>query len=124
MRHRVAGRHLNRSSSHRQAMFRNLITELFRHGRIKTTEAKAKAIRADAEKLITIAKRVDPEDAMSRVNARRRVDKVLFDKAVAVKLFDEVAPKYVERPGGYTRIYKLGPRLGDRAPMVYLELVE
>ena len=105
-------------------MFRNLITDLFRHGRITTTEAKAKAIRADAEKLITVAKKVDSENPVSRVNARRQVDKVIFDKAVAVKLFDEVAPKYVERPGGYTRIYKLGPRLGDNAPMVVLELVE
>lgn len=124
MRHRVAGRHLGRSTGHRQAMFRNLITDLFRHGRIKTTEAKAKAIRADAEKLITVAKKVDSENALARVNARRQVDKVIRDKGVAVKLFDDIAPKYVDRPGGYTRIYKLGPRPGDSAPMVILELVE
>jgi len=124
MRHRVAGRHLGRSTGHRQAMFRNLITELFRHGRIKTTEAKAKAIRADAEHLITVAKRVDPENAVTRVHARREVAKVLYDKDVAIKLLEDIAPKFSERPGGYTRLLKLGPRLGDNAPMVLLELVE
>lgn len=124
MRHRVAGRHLGRSTGHRQAMFRNLITELFRHGRITTTEAKAKAIRADAEHLITVAKGVDPENATTRVHARREVAKVLYDKDVAIKLLEEIAPKFQERPGGYTRILKLGPRLGDKAPMVLLELVE
>jgi large subunit ribosomal protein L17 len=124
MRHRVAGRHLNRTTSHRQAMFRNLVTELFRHGRIKTTQAKAKAIRSDVEKLITVAKKVSPDDAVARMNARRRVDRYVREKSVAVKLFDEIAPRYVDRPGGYTRIYKLGPRLGDGAEMVVLELVE
>ena len=100
------------------------MTDLFRYGRIKTTEAKAKAIRGDAERLISVAKRVDPEDAISRVNARRRIGKVLYDKAVAVKLLDEIAPRYVERHGGYTRIYKLGRRHGDQAEIVMLELVE
>jgi len=124
MRHRVAGRHLNRSTAHRQAMFRNLITDLLRYGRIKTTEAKAKSIRGRAEKLITLAKSVDPEDVQARVHARRQVAKIVRDKEAAVRLFDELAPRYRDRPGGYTRLYKLGPRLGDGAQMAILELVE
>ncbi len=124
MRHRVAGRHLNRSTGHRQAMFRNLITALLRHGRIETTEAKAKAIRADAEKLITLAKSVDDSDVGARVHARRQVVRIVRDRATAVKLFTEWAPKYRDRAGGYTRLLKLGPRAGDGAPMVVLELVD
>lgn len=117
MRHRVAGRHLKRDSSHRKALFRNLITELFRHERIETTEAKAKAIRADAEKLITLAKRGD-------LHARRQALSTLSqDKFAVHKLFEEIAPRYAERPGGYTRILKLGPRRSDATEMVYLELV-
>jgi large subunit ribosomal protein L17 len=100
------------------------MTALFRHGRVKTTEAKAKSIRRHAEKLITVAKKVDPEDPVSRLNARRRIGRLIFDKSVAVKILDEWAPRYADRPGGYTRIYKLGPRLGDNAEMVLLELVE
>ncbi|MFQ6015447.1 MAG: 50S ribosomal protein L17 [Anaerolineae bacterium] len=117
MRHRVAGRKLGRSSSHRRALFRNLITELFRHERIKTTEAKARAIRPQAEKLITLAKRGD-------LHARRQLEAFLTDKEVAKKLCDEIAPDYEERPGGYTRLFKLGPRKGDGAQMALLELVE
>lgn len=124
MRHQIAGRRLGRDSSHRQALFRNLITDLFRYGRIKTTEAKAKAIRGQAERLITLAKRMDRDNAVARVNVRRRIGEIVYDKAVAVKLLDEIAPQYAERPGGYTRIYKLGRRLGDNAEVVVLELVE
>ncbi len=117
MRHRVAGRRLNRSAGHRRALYRNLVTELFRHDRIRTTEAKAKAIQAEAEKLITIAKRQD-------VHARRQVAAVLTDDEVTKRLVDEVAPRFKERPGGYTRLLHLGQRLGDGAPMVLLALVE
>ena len=136
MRHRVAGKKLNRSSGHRRALFRNLISALIYHERIETTEAKARAVRGSAEKLITLAKRglnAAQEDPSRGVHARRlaagsinrwimqpdgtRVD--LLDK-----LFDEIAPRYAARPGGYTRIVKLGPRKGDAAPMAVLELVE
>ncbi|MCL6431543.1 MAG: 50S ribosomal protein L17 [Anaerolineae bacterium] len=113
----MAGRHLGRSLGQRQALFRNLITELFRHDRIRTTEAKAKAVQAQAEKLITVAKRGD-------VQARRHVAAVLTDEAVVKRLVDEIAPRYMERPGGYTRVVHLGPRQGDAAPMVLLALVE
>lgn len=123
MRHRVAGRRLGRSSGHRRALRRNLITELFRHERIKTTEAKAKAIRSDAEKLITLAKRGVQDDSYT-LHARRQAVAALNDPAIAMKLFDELAPRYEEREGGYTRLYKLGRRQGDGAPLVVLELVE
>ena len=123
MRHRVAGRRLGRSSGHRRALRRNLITELFRHERIKTTEAKAKAIRSDAEKLITLAKRGLQDDSYT-LHARRQAVAALNDPAIARKLFDELAPRYEERQGGYTRLYKLGRRKGDGAPLVFLELVE
>ena len=123
MRHRVAGRRLGRSSGHRRALRRNLITELFRHERIKTTEAKAKAIRSDAEKLITLAKRGLQDDSYT-LHARRQAVAALNDPAIAKKLFDELAPRYEEREGGYTRLYKLGRRKGDGAPLVFLELVE
>ena len=123
MRHRVAGRRLGRSSGHRQALRRNLIIELFRHERIKTTEAKAKAIRSDAEKLITLAKRGLQNDSYT-LHARRQAVAALNDPVIAKKLFDELAPRYEERKGGYTRLYKLGRRQGDGAPLVVLELVE
>jgi len=123
MRHRVAGRRLGRSSGHRRALRRNLITELFRHERIKTTEAKAKAIRSDAEKLITLAKRGLQDDSYT-LHARRQAVAALNDPAIARKLFDELAPRYEEREGGYTRLYKLGRRQGDGALLVVLELVE
>jgi large subunit ribosomal protein L17 len=116
MRHRVAGRRLKRSRGDRRALFRNLITELFRHERIRTTEAKAKAVRGEAERLITLAKRGD-------LHARRQVLRTITDPQIVKRLFDEIAPRYQERPGGYTRLVKLGPRLGDAAPMVILELV-
>jgi large subunit ribosomal protein L17 len=117
MRHRVAGRHLSRDTGMRRALFRNLISELIRHERIQTTEAKARAIRGDAEKMITLAKRGD-------LHARRLVGRTISDPEVVKKLFDEVAPRYADRPGGYTRIVKLGPRQGDAAPQVLLELVK
>ncbi len=117
MRHRKAGRKLGRSSGQRGALYRNLITELFRRERIKTTEAKAKTIQGKAEKLITLGKRGD-------LHARRLAAARLNDPIIVRKLFDELAPRYEGRAGGYTRIYKLGRRQGDRAPIVLLELVE
>lgn len=122
MRHNVAGRKLNRSSGHRQALFKNLVTELFRHRRITTTEAKARAVRAQAEKLITVAKR--SLDKESDVHERRQVLRTVADKEVLKELFETIAPEYKNRPGGYTRIIKVGPRQGDAAPMAILELVE
>ena len=136
MRHRVAGKKLNRSSGHRKALRHNLVTALFHCERIETTEAKAKAIRGQAEKLITLAKRglvAEREDPARGVHARRlasgrlnrwvtETDGTVVD--VLEKLFEDIAPRYMDRPGGYTRIYKLGPRKGDAASMVLLELVE
>jgi large subunit ribosomal protein L17 len=122
MRHRKAGRHLGRSTGHRLALYRNLMTELFRHERIKTTEAKARAVRPLAERLV--------EDALARMaaemalHARRQVLAELTDKDIANKLVDEIAPRFEERPGGYTRMFKLGARAGDAAKMALLELVE
>ncbi|HVO72076.1 MAG TPA: 50S ribosomal protein L17 [Aggregatilineaceae bacterium] len=125
MRHRVAGKQLGRSTGHRNALRRNLINQLFRHERIKTTQAKADAIRAEAEKMITIAKRsLAYENKARAVHGRRLVFARLRDKDSVAKVFDELAPRYEERQGGYTRIYKLGPRKGDAAPMVLLELVD
>ena len=136
MRHHVAGKRLNRSAGHRRALRRSLVTALFQHERIETTEAKARAFRGQAEKLITLAKRglvAEQEDPSRGVHARRlaaaRLNRRVSDPdgtAVDVlhKLFEELAPRYMERPGGYTRMYKLGPRKGDAAPMVVLELVK
>ena len=136
MRHRVAGNKLSRSSGHRKALCRNLVTALFQHEHIETTEAKAKAIRGRAEKLITLAKRglvAEQEDPARGIHARRlasgRLNRWVMEPDGTVvdileKLFDDIAPRYANRPGGYTRIYKLGPRKGDAAPMVLLELVE
>jgi large subunit ribosomal protein L17 len=117
MPHQVAGRHLGRNTSQRRALFRGLVTELLRHERITTTEAKAKAVRGEAERLITLGKRTD-------VHARRQAKRYLLDTSVADKLFETLGPRYKERTGGFTRLFKLGPRLGDAAPMVILELVE
>ena len=117
MRHRVAGRKLGRSSAHRKALFRNLVTELFRHEQIRTTEAKAKAIRPQAERLITLAKRGD-------LHARRLAARDVQDPETLRKLFDELAERYEDREGGYTRIYRLGLRKGDGAPVVLISLVE
>ena len=123
MRHRVAGYKLSRSSSQRKALFRNLIRELYIHERITTTEAKARAVRADAEKLITKAKQGLAEGG-NRVHAQRQVVAYLNDKTVAKKVFDEIAPRYVDRHGGYTRMLKVGKRMGDAADMAILELVD
>jgi large subunit ribosomal protein L17 len=124
MRHKISGRRLGRSSSQRKALRRGLITELYRHERIKTTEAKAKAIRAEAEKIITLAKRGNAAGESAMVNARRRAAAKLSDPEIVKKLFDDLAIRYEERPGGYTRILKLGPRMSDSAEMVLMELVE
>ena len=109
-------RKLGRSSAHRKAMMRNLVTDLFREGRITTTDTRAKEARRQAEKMITLAKRGD-------LHARRQVLAYVYDEAVVAKLFDEIAPKYADRQGGYTRILKLGPRQGDNAELAFLELV-
>ncbi len=165
MRHRVAGKKLNRSSGHRRALFRNLVAELIRHERIHTTEAKARAVRPLAEKLVTKARkaRADRVVELARqgekkklsawfnakraeqlialaeqgddegleklarelaLHARRQVAAEVTDKELARKLVEEIAPRYEDRPGGYTRIVKLGFRKGDAAPMAVLELVE
>jgi len=123
MRHAVAGRKLGRSKDHRKALFRNLIKALFLHERIRTTEAKAKAVRGQAEKLITLAKRGLANEDYT-LHARRQAIAYLNSPEIVRKLFDELAPRYEDRDGGYTRIIKLGPRKGDNAPMVILELVE
>ena len=112
----MAYRKLGRNSSARKALFRSIIVALFTQERIETTEAKTKEISGLAEKLITLAKRGD-------LHARRQVISAIVDEDITKKLFDVIAPKYTERPGGYTRILKLGPRRGDAAPMAILELV-
>ena len=117
MAHSRAGHKLGRSSAHRRALLRNLMTELFRHERIRTTEAKARAIRAEAERIITLARRGD-------LAARRRIMREIHDRAVVDKLIHVIGPDMSERPGGYTRLIKLGARTGDAAPMVYIELVD
>ena len=125
MRHRKAGRKLGRNTGQRRALYRTMITQLFLHERIRTTEAKAKAIRGQAERLITLAKRGNSaEDPARRVHARRLAAARLNGPEVVRKLFDEIAPRYAERPGGYTRIIRAGVRRGDQAPMAILELVE
>jgi large subunit ribosomal protein L17 len=125
MRHRVAGRRLNRSKGHRTALRRNLVQELLRHERIQTTKAKAAVARSSTEKIITLAKRGNAaSDAARAVHARRLAAARLNDPEIVKKLFDDIAPRYAERQGGYTRIIKLGPRKGDAAEMVLIELVE
>lgn len=124
MRHRVAGYKLGRSTAQRTALRRSLVTELIDHGRIQTTEAKCKAIRDQAEKLVTIAKSGLVDDKAKQVHARRLVAaRVNGGRATVRKLFEEIAPRYVNRNGGYTRISKLGPRKGDNAPMAIIEWV-
>jgi len=117
MGHAKAGFKLGRSSAHRRAMFRNLMAELFRRERIRTTETKAKAIRPEAERLITLARRGD-------LHARRLIMREIHDRSVVEKLIHVIGPDMEDRPGGYTRIVKLGPRKGDAAPMVYIEIVD
>jgi len=117
MRHQKSGRKLGRTSSHRQAMFRNMAVSLFRHEQIRTTLPKAKELRRVAEPLITMAK--NPTMARRRLAFAR-----LRDKDIVGKLFDELAPRYKARPGGYTRILKCGFRRGDNAPMAYVQMVD
>lgn len=109
-------RKLGRPTDHRKAMLRNLVTSLLRSGKIETTETRAKETKRIAEKMITLAKRGD-------LHARRQVLSYVYDETVVKSLFDDIAPKYADRNGGYTRILKLGPRRGDAAEMVILELV-
>jgi large subunit ribosomal protein L17 len=124
MRHRVAGHKLSRGKDEREALRRILIKQLFEHERIKTTRAKAETIRGQVERLISLAKRGNHAGEMKMVNARRMAAARLSDASTVRRLFDDIAPRYNDRSGGYTRIIKLGPRQGDSAEMVILELVE
>jgi large subunit ribosomal protein L17 len=117
VRHHRAGKKLGRDSAHRRALYANLACSLIEHGRIRTTEAKAKAVKPFAEQMITLGKRGD-------LSARRQAISELRSQDAVRKLFDDVAPRFAERPGGYSRIVKLGQRQGDAADMVYLELVD
>jgi large subunit ribosomal protein L17 len=117
MRHHRAGKKLGRDSAHRKALYSNLAGALIEHGRIRTTEAKAKAVKPIAEKMITLGRRGD-------LHARRQALAYLRSQDVVFKLFSDVGPRFKDRPGGYSRIVKLGPRQGDAAEMVYLELVD
>ena len=117
MRHKVSGRKFDRPTAHRLAMFRNLVTDLLRYEQLKTTEAKAKEIRGLAEKMITLGKD-------GSLASRRQALAYIYDKDVVRKVFDDLGPRYQARTGGYTRMVRIGPRLGDGAPIVSLELVE
>jgi large subunit ribosomal protein L17 len=116
MRHRAKGRQLSRTSSHRRALLNNMATSLFEHGRVITTEAKAKELRPFAEKLITLARRGD-------LHARRLVERKIKDRDTLSRLFSEIGPRFAARPGGYTRILKLGHREGDGADIARIELL-
>lgn len=124
MRHQISGYRLGRSSGARVALRRNLIKQFFTHGRIRTTRAKAAAIRGDAERLITLARKSADATPEQKVHARRLAASKLGDNQVIKQLFDDIAPRFASRNGGYTRMLKLGPRMGDSAEMVILELVE
>lgn len=124
MRHQISGYRLGRSSGARVALRRNLIKQFFTHERIQTTRAKAAAIRGDAERLITLARNSADATPDQKVHARRQAISKLGDNQVIKRLFDEIAPRFANRNGGYTRVLKLGPRMGDSAEMVILELVE
>ena len=117
MRHARSGKKLGRDSAHRRALYSNLAGALIEHGRIKTTEAKAKAVKPIAEQMITLGRRGD-------LHARRQALSFLRSQDVVHKLFSDVGPRFADRPGGYTRIIRIGPRPGDAAEMVYLELVD
>ncbi|MCX6010493.1 MAG: 50S ribosomal protein L17 [Chloroflexi bacterium] len=116
MRHRIAGRKLSRPTAHRWALYRNLVSDLVKYGKIVTTEAKAKEIRGMAEKMITLGK----EGSLA---SRRRALAFVTDKKLVDKIFTELAPRYAERPGGYTRLVKLGRRVGDGAQLAQIEMV-
>jgi len=124
MRHQVAGYRLGRSKAARIALRRNLIKQFFTHERIRTTRAKAAAIRGEAERLITIARNSAEGTDDEKVHAQRMVASRLGDNQLNKRLFEEIAPRFATRNGGYTRMLKLGPRMGDSAEMVILELVE
>jgi large subunit ribosomal protein L17 len=124
MRHQVAGKKLSRSKDQRTALRRILIAQLFEHERIQTTQTKALAIRGQTERLITLAKHGIKDGDAKMVHARRLAAARLSNPTAVKKLFDDIAPRYADRPGGYTRIHKLGPRLGDNAEMVLIELIE
>jgi large subunit ribosomal protein L17 len=124
MRHKVAGYHLGRTKGARIGLRRNLIKQFFIHERIRTTRAKAAAIRGEAERLITIARNSAEGTDSQKVHAQRLVASRLGDNSVNKRLFEEIAPRFATRNGGYTRVLKLGPRYGDSAEMVLLELVE
>src|SRR5262249_5862839 len=117
MRHQARSRRLSRSSAHRWAMVRNMVTSLLEHGRVETTDAKAKEVRRVAERMITLGKR-------GTLHARRRALRVIRDRGVAARVFGDLADRFRERPGGYTRVLKLRQRIGDAAPLSILELVE
>ncbi len=117
MRHRKKGRQLGRTASHREALLRNMAISLFRHGRIQTTTAKAKELRPFAEKLVTLAKRGD-------LHSRRLAARKIHDNDVLHALFETIGPRFAERPGGYTRVLKIGHRQGDGAEMAFIELVD
>ncbi len=117
MRHRMSGRKLNRTGSHRKAMFANMAAALIKHEQIQTTLPKAKELRPVVDRLITLGKR-------GSLHARRQALAVLKDAGLARKLFDDLAPRYAERPGGYTRVIRAGYRYGDNAPMAVIELVD
>ncbi len=117
MNHRKTGRKLGRSGAHRKSLFRNMVTSLLDHEQIQTTDAKAKELRGFAEKMITLGKR-------GTLHARRQALQTIRSKDVTAKLFSDLADRYRERPGGYTRVIKLGQRAGDAAPMAIIELVD
>ena len=117
MRHRKAGRHLGRDSAHRKALYRNLVTDLLRYERITTTDAKAREIRPIAEKMITLGRRGD-------LHARRQALSYIYDRYVVEKVFEDIAPRMADRPGGYLRITRLEPRKGDGAKMAVIETVD
>lgn len=117
MRHQVSGRRFDRPTDHRLAMYKNLVRDLLKHEQIKTTVAKAKEIRGFCERIVTLGKE-------GSLNARRQALSYLPDEDIVDKVFSELGPRYANRPGGYTRITKLGPRLGDGAPMAKIELVK
>ncbi len=124
MRHQVAGYKLSRTTDHRKMLRRTRINPVFEHERIHTTRTKALAIRADAERLITLARNSANGDDIDKVNARRLAAARMANAEMVRKLFDDIAPRYANRNGGYTRMLKMGQRLGDAAEMVLLELVE
>lgn len=117
MRHNKSGKRLGRNTPHRTAMLRNMVTSLFEHEKITTTDARAKELRKVVDRMITLGKRGD-------LHARRQVLSVIRDQKVVAKLFDQIGPRYKDRPGGYTRIIKIGSRLGDNAPQSIIALVE